>query len=76
MAVIATGNVALFCQIPHSKRCHMDARWAVCQGAGGGGTALLHPANAAEKEPARQLLEKVGNWSKMEKMYLKSLGGG
>lgn len=32
MAVIAAGNVALFCQIPRSNRCHMGARWAVCQG--------------------------------------------
>lgn len=32
MAVIVAGNVALFCQIPRSNRCHMGARWAVCQG--------------------------------------------
>lgn len=37
---IATGNVALFRQIPLSKSCHMDARWAPCQGGGGGGKAL------------------------------------
>lgn len=68
-AVIATGNVALFCQIPHSKRCHMDARWAVCQGAGGGGgggKALLHPANAVEIKPARRLLGKERPGQKRE----------
>lgn len=71
MAVIATGSVALFCQIPRSKHHHVGARWAVCQaarGGGGGGKALLHPANAAERKPARQLLEKnrelVKKWEK------------
>lgn len=57
MAVIATGSVALFCQIPRSKHHHVGARWAVYQAArgGGGGKALLHPANAAERKPVRQL---------------------
>lgn len=49
IAMIATGNVALFCPIPQSECCHMGAIWDLCHRADQGGKGPLRSTNNAEK---------------------------